>query len=264
VSAPRVSKGLLAVIVVAAGAAVAAWLYIGTANGDGRTGVRIVEIYPHDANAFTQGLVAYDGKLLEGTGQYGGSSLRQVDIETGRVERLVPLSDAYFGEGITVLGDRVFQLTWRSRLGFVYDVGTFKRSGTFRFDGEGWGLTHDGTHLILSDGTATLRYIDPETFAVDRQIVVRDGDLPVVRLNELEYVDGEIWANVWYDDRIVRIDPATGDVLGWIDLASLYPPGERGRENVLNGIAYDAGSGRLFVTGKNWPRLFEIEVEGLR
>jgi len=222
--------------------------------------VEIVAVYPHDPNAFTQGLVVHDGKLLEGTGQYGRSSLRRVDIASGSVERLQPLNSAYFGEGITVLGDRVYQLTWKSHTGFVYDVDTFALERTFKFEGEGWGLTTDGSLLIQSDGTATLRFIDPATFDVVRSVTVRDGGVAVGRLNELEYIDGEIWSNVWYDDRIARIDPGSGALVGWIDLSSLYPASERGSEDVLNGIAYDPASKRLFVTGKDWPKLFEIEV----
>jgi glutamine cyclotransferase len=238
------------------------WSQIDPANGRAPS-VRVVAAYPHDHNAFTQGLVAYEGMLLEGTGQYGRSSLRRVEIRTGRVERLLALGNAYFGEGIAVLGDRVYQLTWQNRIGFVYDAKTFALQHTFRYDWEGWGLTTDGNRLILSDGSATLRFLDPETFAVERQIEVREHDLPVVRLNELEYVDDEIWANVWYDDRIVRISPASGEVLGWVDLSTLYPRAQRGTDEVLNGIAYDVATGHVFVTGKNWPQLFEIEVVGL-
>jgi glutamine cyclotransferase len=244
-------------------AGLASWSQI-DAGRDRRAGaVEVVAVYPHDRNAFTQGLVVHDGKLLEGTGQYGASSLRRVDIASGRVERLLPLGAAYFGEGITVLGDRIYQLTWQNRLGFIYDVESFDPRGTFRFDGEGWGLTNDGEHLILSDGTASLRFIDPETFNVVRTITARENGQPLTRLNELEYVGGEIWANIWYDDRIARLSPADGTLLGWIDLAALYPPSQRGSNDVLNGIAYEAQTRRLFVTGKNWPQLFEIKVPGL-
>jgi glutamine cyclotransferase len=244
--------------VAALAVALIAWSQVG-ANRSGAP-MRIVAVYPHDPNAFTQGLVVHDGMLLEGTGQYGRSSLRRVAIETGEIELQQPLNAAYFGEGITVLGDRVYQLTWKSHTGFVYDVDTFALERTFKFPSEGWGLTTDGKLLVQSDGTAMLRYLDPETFAVVRTLTVRDGDRPIERLNELEWVDGEIWSNVWYDDRIARIDPDTGTLIAWIDLSNLLPPSERGGEDVLNGIAYDPTSKRLFVTGKDWPKLFEIEV----
>lgn len=221
----------------------------------------VVEVFPHDPNAFTQGLVIHDGYFYEGTGQYGRSSLRKVEIATGNVERSVALDPSYFGEGITILGDRIYQLTWQRGTGFVYDLESFANIGDFRYTGEGWGLTHDGEHLVMSDGTASLRFLDPETFEVVRTLEVRDGERPVVRLNELEYVEGEIWSNVWYEDRIARIAPDTGAVIGWIDLASLFPRSRRGSEDVLNGIAYDAATKRTFVTGKNWPVLFELRFD---
>lgn len=220
---------------------------------------RIVEIYPHDAAAFTQGLTVHEGRLYEGTGQYGRSSVRLVDLETGRVERSVALERAYFGEGIAILGDRLFQLTWQNGVGFVYDVETFERIGTFDYEGEGWGLTHDGSHLIMSDGSATLRFLDPDDFSVTATLQVTDNGLPVTRLNELEYIDGEIWANVWYDDRIARISPESGEVLAWADLSGLYPQNLRLADDVLNGIAWDPVAERLFVTGKNWPQIFELQ-----
>ena len=221
---------------------------------------RTVGEYPHDASAFTQGLVVHGGRMYESTGQYGCSSLRRVDIETGEIERKVSLAPGYFGEGIAILGDRLYQLTWKNRIIIVYDVGTFDVLETVPYSGEAWGLTQDGVHLILSDGTASIRFLDPETLEVLKTVIVRDGDHTVDRLNELEYVRGEIWANVWYRDRIVRISPLDGRVLGWIDLTSLAGRSKRDREDVLNGIAFDAASGRLFVTGKNWPTLYEIEV----
>jgi glutaminyl-peptide cyclotransferase len=224
-------------------------------------GVRVVNVFPHDPQAFSQGLVIADSVLYEGTGQNGESSLREVELTTGRVLRMVPLSRDYFGEGITVLGDRIYQLTWKNRIGFVYDRQTFAPVSSFRYTGEGWGLTTDGEHLIMSDGTATIRFLDPKTFDVVRRIDVRSGRNRIDKLNELEYVEGEIWANIWYSDRIVRIAPKTGEVTGWIDLSTLYPPRERpSREHVLNGIAYDAAAKRLFVTGKLWPKLYEIEI----
>ena len=214
------------------------------------------------SNAFTQGLAIANGQLYEGTGLYGQSTIRKVDLATGRVEKQRPIDPKFFGEGIAILGGRLYQLTWQHGLGFVYDLATFNQQRTFQYAGEGWGLTQDGKELILSDGSAKLRFLNPETFAVTREIEVRDQGAPVAKLNELEYIDGEIWSNVWYDERIARISPATGEVLGWIDLASLYPKGSRSSEAVLNGIAYDAAAKRLFVTGKNWPQLYEIKVTG--
>lgn len=221
----------------------------------------VVHSYPHDREAFTQGLAFEDGILYEGTGIEGKSSLRQVDLATGRVVRRVDLDPAFFGEGIAVVGDQIVQLTWQNGVGIVYDRATFRERQRFRYGGEGWGLTYDGTHLILSDGTESLFFLDPRTFAFVRRVKVGTKDGPLKALNELEYVEGEIYANVWHKDFIARIDPQTGAVLGSINLAGLYPEGEgRGREDVLNGIAYDRTARRLFVTGKNWPRLFQIRV----
>ncbi len=223
--------------------------------------VRVVATYPHDPDAFSQGLVVADGVLYEGTGTFGASSLRQVDLKTGRVERLVPLQQDYFGEGITIVGERIYQLTWKNRLGVIYDKETLTPESSFRYSGEGWGLTTDGKELILSDGTATLRFLSLETLDVVRRVQVRTAQGFVDKLNELEYVDGEIYANIWYSDRIARISPKTGDVLGWIDLSQLYPARQRpSREHVLNGIAYDAKTKQLFVTGKNWPKLYQVEI----
>jgi glutamine cyclotransferase len=220
----------------------------------------VVATYPHDRRAFTQGLVIHDGRLFEGTGQYGESTLREVSLESGEVLRSTQLSRAYFGEGITILGDRVYQLTWQNGIGAVYDLETFNVSDTFRYTGEGWGLTHDGNLLILSDGTATLRFLDPGSFEVVRELEVNGPAGPVRRLNELEFIEGEIWANVWYEDLIVRIDPQTGNVTGTVDLSSVYPPTLRGREEVANGIAFDAAEQRIYITGKNWPQLYEIRL----
>lgn len=240
---------------------IAAWAQLKPHGGAPASyGFKVVAVYPHDSKAFTQGLVVHDGKLYEGTGQYGASSIRRVDLETGSVEKMHPLNAMYFGEGITILGDKLYEITWQHGVGFVYDVDTFSVKQTFQYTGEGWGLTHDGKQLILSDGTSTIRFLDPQTFEVVRTIDVRDGDKPIDKLNELEYIDGEIWSNIWYDDRIARISPATGKVVGWIDLSTLYPAARRSNEAVLNGIAYDAKSKRLFVTGKDWPQLYEIEV----
>lgn len=246
-------------LLVVAGAVGFAWAQLRT-RGGGQLEVSVVAAFPHDPAAFTQGLAIHDGHLYEGTGQYGRSTIRLVDLETGRVEKSSALSDAYFGEGITILDDRLYQLTWKSGIGIVYDVASFNVLETFSYTGEGWGLTNDGEQLIMSDGTSTIRFLDPETFDVTRRVMVRDDGQPVDRLNELEYIDGEIWSNVWYDDRIARIDPQTGEIIGWLDLSRIYPSSQRPSEAVLNGIAYDADTGRLYITGKDWPQLYEIEV----
>lgn len=222
---------------------------------------RVVNSFPHDLEAFTQGLVFENGTLFEGTGLYGKSTLRQVELETGVVLRSLSLASQYFGEGITIYQDRVIQLTWRSNTGFVYDKDSFQLLQTFRYPTEGWGITHDGVRLIVSDGTSTLYFWDPVTFEEIGRIEVHDQDGPVSRLNELEYVRGEVFANVWQTDRIARIDPQTGRVTGWINLEGLLDS-EEGVESagVLNGIAYDAENNRLFVTGKRWPKLLEISL----
>lgn len=233
---------------------------------DGRTRdsfsmvAEIVASYPHDSNAFTQGLAIHEGRLFEGTGQYGESTLREVALETGGVLRVARLSREYFGEGITIMGDRVFQLTWQKGIGAVYELESFEVIETFRYDGEGWGLTHDGSLLILSDGTATLRFLDPDSFEVVREIDVIGPNGPIRRLNELEYIRGEVWANVWYEDIIVRIDPDTGAVSGIVDLSAVYPAALRDREEVANGIAYDPSEQKIYVTGKYWPRIYEIRL----
>jgi glutamine cyclotransferase len=225
------------------------------------SGFEVVQSWPHDPHAFTQGLVYREGRLYEGTGMNGESSIREVDLQTGGVLHRRNLAPEYFGEGITLLGGKLYQLTWRSQVGFIYDAATFQLAGQFSYTGEGWGLTDDGKSLILSDGTSTLRFLDPTTFAVRRTVKVTDNGREVARLNELEYVNGEVYANVWQTDLLVRIDPATGQVKGWIDLKGLLPEEEKsGDEDVLNGIAHDAANDRLFVTGKRWPKLFQIRV----
>lgn len=225
------------------------------------SGYEVVHSWPHDPHAFTQGLVFHDGKLLESTGEQGRSSLRRVELETGQVVQKVDVPEPYFAEGLTLLKGKLYQLTWQHQLGFIYDAWTFDKIGQFNYQGEGWGLTNDGKSLILSDGTHQIRYLDPDNFQLQRTIAVVDNNGPVKEINELEYVHGEIYANIWHEDRIVRIDPQTGRILGWIDLKGLLKPGEvSDPEAVLNGIAYDDASGRLFVTGKLWPKLFEIRV----
>lgn len=221
-------------------------------------GYRVVASHPHDPQAYTQGLVYREGFLYESTGRRGRSELRKVRLRTGEVVQRTALDDRFFGEGLALWRDRLIQLTWQSGTGFVYDLDDFRERATFSYAGEGWGLTHDGRHLIMSDGSATLRRLDPASFEVVRRVRVRDGGDPVDGLNELEYIRGEIYANVWQTDRIVRIDPASGRVNSWIDLSGL--PLDGANRGVLNGIAHDAEHNRLFVTGKLWPRLFEIEL----
>ena len=224
------------------------------------SGYQVVRSYPHDHGAFTQGLIVRDGAFYEGTGMNGQSGIRKVKIETGEVLQAKKLEEQYFGEGITEFKGSIYQLTWQHGIGFVYDVKSFERTRSWNYQGEGWGLTHDGTNIIMSDGTAQLRLFDPATLKELSRITVRDGGTPVQELNELEYVKGEILANVWKTERIARIDPKSGTVTGWIDLAGLLTPSERASADVLNGIAYDAGADRLFVTGKWWPRVFEIKI----
>jgi glutamine cyclotransferase len=225
-------------------------------------GYEVVHAWPHDPDAFTQGLVFHDGKLLESTGEVGRSSLRRVELETGKVVQKVDVPAPYFAEGITLLKGKIYQLTWQHQLGFIYDAWTFDKLGQFNYQGEGWGLTNDGQALIQSDGTNRLRFLDPDNFQVRKTIAVLDGSAPVEEINELEYVQGEIYANIWHADRIARIDPQTGRILGWIDLTGLLSRGEvHDEEAVLNGIAFDETNGRLFVTGKLWPRLFEIRLK---
>ena len=233
--------------------------------GRGRIGYEIVNSYPHDSSSFTQGLTWHDGHLYETTGRYGSSRLLKIVLETGKPVQQHSLSPRLFGEGMTVLGDRIVQLTYRSGIGIVYDLKSFLEMRRFRYEGEGWGLTHDEQRLIMSNGTAHLSFLDTDTYEPVGQITVRDRGRPVHYLNELEYVNGEIFANIWYQDRVARIDPQSGDVLGYIDLQTLrVRDGISRRTNVLNGIAYDAQADRLFVTGKNWPQLFEIHLVPIR
>ncbi len=226
---------------------------------------KVINTYVHDRRAFTQGLVFESGVLYEGTGLLGRSTLRRVKLKTGDILQIRELPDRFFGEGVTIYGNKIIQLTWQSRVGFVYDKDSFKLLKEFHYPSEGWGITQDGKHLIMSDGTSTLRFLDPETFKETGRIKVYDNNGPVTKLNELEYVQGEIYANVWQTNRIARIAPQTGRVIGWIKLKGLLSPQDHSREvDVLNGIAYDAKKSRLFVTGKFWPELFEIKLIPLK
>jgi glutamine cyclotransferase len=242
-------------------------------------GYRVVNVYPHDPGAFTQGLIYHDGRLYEGTGLHGKSSLREVALETGKVLKHRDLPGIYFGEGIALCGKRLIQLTYQSNVGFIYDM-DLQLAGSFHYPTEGWGLACAGDHLILSDGTATLRRLDMKTYRIIKEMTVTDQGRPVVHLNELEMVKGEIFANIWQTEKIARISPATGEVTGWIDLGGLSAlaqaasarksitgtgtnpdPAPLHEIDVLNGIAYDERGDRLFVTGKFWPKLFEIKLE---
>ena len=221
----------------------------------------IVNTYPHDPKAFTQGLAFEEDILYEGTGLRGQSTLRKVELETGHILRLRELPPELFGEGVTIYRDKLIQLTLQSHLGFVYHKGSFELLREFNYPAEGWGITYDGRRLIMSDGSSTLRFLDPETLEEIGWIEVHDRNGPVARLNELEYVRGEIYANVWKTDRIARIAPQTGQVVGWINLQGLLSPEElNDRVDALNGIAYDAKNDRLFVTGKFWPKVFEVKL----
>ena len=228
----------------------------------GRFGFRTIRTYPHDGEAFTQGLFYHDDRLYEGTGQEAGSSLREVELETGRVIRQVNLDPSLFGEGITLYKDRIYQVTWQNRVGFVYDRPTFSLINKIYYQTQGWGLTTMGNRIVMSDGSNVLYFFEPELFTVESRIEVYDNEKPIDQLNELEYIKGEIWANIWMTDLIARIDPVTGKVNSYIDLSMLFPDSKRIEVNadVLNGIAYDEAGDRIFVTGKRWPRLYEIRV----
>ncbi len=239
--------------------------------------LEILATHPHDKQAFTQGLFFDDGFLYESTGQYGHSTLRQVELKTGKVLKQMRLPRRFFAEGTELVGDRIYQLTWREGRCFVYDKKTFQLLEELPYQGEGWGLAFDGKHLILSDGSATLYFLEPKTFRTVQKINVTDQDLkskrrqPITKLNELEYIQGEIWANVWQTNEIVRIDPATGNVVGRID-GSVFVPKEfarelttmppQSRDHVLNGIAFDKATNRLYITGKNWPVMYEVQWNG--
>jgi glutaminyl-peptide cyclotransferase len=231
----------------------------------------IVKTFPHDPRAFTQGLSFHDGFLYESTGQEGQSTLRKVNLDTGKVLQKHDLPREVFAEGIAIMGDKIYQLSWRNQTAWVYNLSDFKLLREIRYPGQGWGLTHDGTNLFQTDGTHVIRVLDPETFKTVRTVVVKDeSGRPLVNLNELEFVKGEIWANIWHSEEIgrpnhiVRLDPANGAVKGWIDLSGISPDDQRGedkRENTLNGIAYDEAGDRIFVTGKYWKNLYEIKLK---
>lgn len=220
----------------------------------------VLRVYPHDPEAFTQGLVFSGGFLYEGTGLNGSSSVRKVDLETGEILQQVMLPRAYFGEGIAIEGGRLVQLTWRSQAGFIYALNTLEKQGDFSYLGEGWGITCDGERFIMSDGTTKLRFLDTGTLAQTGQLYVRYGEQSVKNINELEHIDGALYANIWQEERIAIIDPVSGYVTGWADLSGLLDGAEARSADVLNGIAWDAAGKRLFVTGKRWPKLFEIRL----
>jgi glutamine cyclotransferase len=254
---------LIGVSAAAVTLALSSVLFVWLNNSRSPSAVRytytVVNVYPHDKDAFTQGLVYENGFLYEGTGLYGKSTLRRVELETGTVLQLYALSNQLFGEGITIFNDKIIQLTWQSHVGFVYDKYSFDQLREFGYPTEGWGITHDDNRLIMSDGTANLYFLNPETFEQIGQIEVHDTG-PVTRLNELEYINGEIYANIWTEERIAIINPQNGQVKAWIDLSGIYASQNRAAGDVLNGIAYDPEADRLFVTGKNWPQLYQIEL----
>jgi len=238
---------------------------IGPLGAQGRAGTpvygyEVVNVYPHDRDAFTQGLLYRDGVLYESTGLNGRSSLRKVQLETGKVLQQISVDSRYFAEGLVDWGARLVQLTWNTNVGFVYDLASLKPQQTFSYTGEGWGLARDEKRLIMSDGTSTLRFLDPQTFKVTGQVAVTDGNTAVRDINELEVIDGQVYANVWLTDRIAIIAPESGRVTAWLNLAGLMAKTGLSGDAVLNGIAYDAQRKRLFVTGKLWPSLFEIRV----
>ena len=233
-----------------------------TNGGPPTYGYEVVNTFKHATDSFTQGLEFRDGKLYESAGGDGTSSLRLVELETGRVLDKVDVPMPYFAEGITILNGKIYQLTWQNGVGFIYDANSLSKVGQFNYDGEGWGLTNDGQSLILSDGTNRIRFLDPSTFKVTKTIAVVDGSKTINSLNELEYLDGQIYSNIWHRDQVAIINPQTGKVTAWLDLRGLLKQGEvRDEEAVLNGIAYDSNNKRLFVTGKLWPKLFEIRVK---
>ncbi|MCL5949069.1 MAG: glutaminyl-peptide cyclotransferase [Candidatus Bathyarchaeota archaeon] len=258
---------LAAVLVVAAvlvaGAVLAVLLNFGQtpANSGSPTHYtyQIAKTYPHDTSAFTEGLVFNDGVLYESTGTFGASSLRRVDLESGKVQQEFLLPGQYFGEGLTVIDGSLVQLTWLNNIGFVYDKETFGLLGNFSYSTQGWGLTYNGSELIMSDGSSNLTFLDPATFQKDGEVSVHDGNTSITNINELEYINGDVYANIWMQQKIAIINPQTGTVKGWIDLTGIYQSNIT--DDVLNGIAYDSATGRLFVTGKDWPNLYQITIK---
>lgn len=250
----RRASSLLALLLIACSSASRATIPV--------YGYTVVHTYPHATDAYTEGLFYKDGFLYESTGQVGDSSVRKVQLQTGQVLKQRPVSAPYFGEGIVDWKGKLVQLTWQNQLGFVYDLDSFKLQHTFTYPGEGWALTRDSQHLYMSDGSAVLRVLDPDTLKSVGSILVTADGVPVTNLNELEWVKGEIYANIWLTNRIARIDPASGHVVGWIDLTGLLDTNQLPNpgNDVLNGIAYDAAHDRLFVTGKCWPKLFQIKL----
>jgi glutaminyl-peptide cyclotransferase len=233
-----------------------------SANPVQRYTYTVTKSYPHDANAFTQGLLIKDDNTFwESTGLNGESSLRIVDIATGAVQQKVDIPDRYFGEGMTEFKGKLYMITWQEGTCFVYDPKTLAKTATFSYKGEGWGITHDDTHLIMSNGSDKINFINPDNFKIERTISVTQAGFPMTQLNELEYIEGEIWSNVWQTDLMLRIDPANGNVKGVIDFTGLLPASDRlGNTDVLNGIAYNKNNKKIYVTGKNWPKLFEVEI----
>ena len=234
---------------------------LGTGAGAPVLGYTVVARYPHSTESYTEGFFFRDGLFYEGTGLAGDSKVLVIEPETGKAIQQLALPGKYFGEGIVDWGPNIYEWTWQTRVGFVYDRFSLRKIREFTFSGEGWGMTRTERELITSDGTAVLRFRDPETFKETRHVAVKDGGGPIGQLNELEFIKGEIWANVWHSDRIARISPRDGHVIAWVDLTGILPEGQRvNAESVLNGIAYDAGRDRIFVTGKQWPAVFEIRV----
>lgn len=222
---------------------------------------KVLRSLPHESSSYTEGLVVDEGSLYEGTGRYGRSNLYRKDLSSGGVQKSLQLSDRYFGEGVTVMGERIFQLTYKSNIGFIYDKTTFERVGEFQYDAQGWGLTHNGKELIMSNGSAALIFLDPKTFEPTHRLIVTDEQGPIGFLNELEYVDGQIYANVWQSNLIARIDAETGKVTAWLDMAGLNPDTDLFvYPFVLNGIAHNPATGKLLVTGKCWPSIWEIDL----
>lgn len=257
---PSRVKRAIAIGLIGVSLAAAAFAFV-SAEPQQTYGYAVRATYPHDANAFTQGLFYRDGALIESTGLVGQSTIRRVRLEDGVVLRSVDIPASLFGEGIAQVGNELVSLTWQSGIGFRWNAETFEKIGEFNYPGEGWGLTYDGTSLVMSDGTAELRFLDPATMAERRRVTVTSRGVPVTRLNELEWVNGEIFANVWHTNFIARIDPDDGEVTSWVDLTGLDRLAGGDGRDVLNGIAYDAAGDRLLVTGKKWPRLFEIDIE---